>query len=171
MQLLVPTNWDIELLKPLEELEADVQIYGVLPTSAIGSGMRGPDVPEMTAQRAEEYVRQAHEAGLTFNYLLNTPCMGNREWQEDSHREILAHLDWINRVNVDFVTVAIPYLLEIIKRQFPHLKVEVSTIAHVNSVARAKMFEEIEVDSIISISEERAHHQRAGLSFVCLDTP
>jgi collagenase-like PrtC family protease len=149
MQLLVPTNWDIELLKPLGELEADVQIYGVLPTSAIGSGMTGPDVPEMTAQRAEKYIRQAHEAGLVFNYLLNTPCMGNREWQEDSHREILAHLDWINRVNVDFVTVAIPYLLEIIKRQFPRLKVEVSTIAHVNSVARAKMFEEIGVDSII----------------------
>jgi collagenase-like PrtC family protease len=149
MHLLVPTNWDKELLKSLGGVEADVQVFGVLPTSTLGSGMAGPDVPGMTPYHAEEYIRHAHEAGLTFNYLLNAPCLGNREWQEEAHEELLAHFDWLSSAKVDFVTVAIPYLMEIIKRQFPRLKVEVSTIAHVSSVARARMFAEMGVDSII----------------------
>jgi collagenase-like PrtC family protease len=149
MHLLVPTNWDRELISPLSQSKATVQIYGVLPTSMIGSGGSGPDIPQMPAKQAEEYIKLAHAAGLTFNYLLNAPCLNNMEWQEDAHQELLQHLEWLVDVGVDSITVVIPYLLELIKCQFPHLKVEVSTIAHVNSVARAKFFESLGADAIM----------------------
>jgi collagenase-like PrtC family protease len=70
------------------------------------------------------------------------------EWDENTHQELLMHLDWISSVGADSVTVTIPYLVELIKRQFPHLKIRVSTIAHVNSVARAKSVESLGADSI-----------------------
>ena len=149
MRLLVPTNWDRELILPLSQLKADIRIYGVLPTSLMGSGGAGPNIPSMTTEQVEEYINSAHSAGLTFNYLLNAPCLSNMEWQEDTHRELLQHLEWLSDVGVDSVTVAIPYLLELIKRQFPRLRVEVSTIAHVNSVARAEFFESLGADSIM----------------------
>jgi len=149
MQLLIPTNWDWNLIAPLSEIRADIEIYGVLPTSILGSGGAGPDIPQVTAEQAEEYIKLAHSAGLTFNYLLNAPSMGNMEWEEDTHDELIKHLEWLSNAGVDHVTVAIPYLTELIKSQFPHLKVEVSTIAHVNSVARAKLFESLGADSII----------------------
>ena len=149
MRLLVPTNWDTRLIAPLSQIGADIQIFGVLPTSIMGSGMSGPDIAQMTVKQAEDYIELAHSAGLTFNYLLNAPCLNNMEWQEDTHRELLLHLEWLSHAEVDSVTIAIPYLLELIKSQFPHLKVEVSTIAHVNSVARAKLFESMGADSII----------------------
>ncbi|PIU22699.1 MAG: hypothetical protein CO103_06490 [Chloroflexi bacterium CG_4_9_14_3_um_filter_45_9] len=149
MRLLVPTNWDTELIRPLSQIKADVQIFGVLPTSMMGSGMVGPDITQMPTKQAEKYIKLAHSAGLSFNYLLNAPCMNNMEWEEDTHRELLQHLEWLSNCGVDCVTVAIPYLLELIKNQFPCLKVEVSTIAHVNSVARAKLFESLGADSII----------------------
>ena len=149
MQLLIPTNWDWNLIAPLSEIRADIEIYGVLPTSMLGSGGAGPDISQVTAEQAEEYIKLAHSAGLTFNYLLNAPSMGNMEWEEDTHDELLKHLEWLSNAGVDHVTVAIPYLTELIKSQFPHLKVEVSTIAHVNSVARAKLFESLGADSII----------------------
>ncbi len=149
MRLLAPTNWDTELLPPLSQIKADIQIFGVLPTSMMGSGMSGPDIPQMTTKLAEDYIKLAHYSGLTFNYLLNAPCMNNMEWHEDTHRELLQHLEWLSDAEVDSVTVAIPYLLELIKSQLPRLKVEVSTIAHVNSVARAKFFEALGADSII----------------------
>jgi len=148
MQLLVPTNWDPDLILPLSKLEADVQIYGVLPTSMIGSGGSGPDSVRMGANQVEEYVEQAHSAGLKFDYLLNAPSMGNMEWDEKTHRELLIHLNWIASIGADSVTVTIPYLVELIKHQFPQLQVRVSTIAHVNSVARAKLFESLGADSI-----------------------
>ncbi len=148
MKLLVPTNWDPDLILPLSKLEADVQIYGVLPTSMIGSGGTGPDNIRMMANQVEEYIEQAHLAGLKFDYLLNAPSMGNMEWDEKTHRELLIHLNWIASIGADSVTVTIPYLVELIKRQFPQLEVRVSTIAHVNSVARAKLFESLGADSI-----------------------
>jgi len=148
MKLLVPTNWNPDLILPLSKLEADVQIYGVLPTSMIGSGGTGPDNIRMMANQVEEYIEQAHLAGLKFDYLLNAPSMGNMEWDEKTHRELLIHLNWIASIGADSVTVTIPYLVELIKRQFPQLEVRVSTIAHVNSVARAKLFESLGADSI-----------------------
>jgi collagenase-like PrtC family protease len=149
MRLMVPTNWDRELIPRLSEQKPDIQIYGVLPTSLTGSGGSGPDIPRMSPEQAEDYIKSARSAGLTFNYLLNAPCLNNMEWQEDSHHELLHHLDWLTNIGVDSVTVVIPYLMELIKYQFPHLKVEASTIAHVNSVARAKFFESLGVDSIM----------------------
>jgi len=148
MELLVPTNWDPDLILPLSKLEAGVQLYGVLPTSMIGSGGSGPDNIGMAANQVEEYIEQAHSAGLKFDYLLNAPSMSNMEWDENTHQELLIHLNWITSIGADSVTVTIPYLVELIKRQFPRLKVRVSTIAHVNSVARAKLFESLGADSI-----------------------
>jgi collagenase-like PrtC family protease len=148
MQLLVPTNWDPDLISPLSKLEADVQIYGVLPTSMIGSGGSGPDNVRMAGNQAEQYIEQAHSAGLKFDYILNAPSMSNMEWDENTHQELLMHLDWISSIGADSVTVTIPYLIELIKRQFPQLKIRVSTIAHVNSVARAKLVESLGADSI-----------------------
>jgi collagenase-like PrtC family protease len=148
MKLLVPTNWDPDLILPLSRLEAEVQIYGVLPTSMVGSGGRGADNIHMLENQAEEYIDQAHSAGLKFDYILNAPSMGNMEWDENTHRELLEQIKWIASIGVDSVTVSIPYLIELIKRQFPQLDVRVSTIAHVNSVARAKLFESLGADSI-----------------------
>jgi collagenase-like PrtC family protease len=148
MQLLVPTNWDPDLILPLSKLEADVQIYGVLPTSMIGSGGSGPESIRMVANQAEEYIEQAHSAGLKFDYILNAPSMSNMEWDENTHQELLMHLNWISSIGADSVTVTMPYLIELIKRQFPQLKIRVSTIAHVNSVARAKLVESLGADSI-----------------------
>jgi len=148
MKLLVPTNWDPDLILPLSRLEAEVQLYGVLPTSMIGSGGRGADNVHMAENQVEEYIERAHSAGLKFDYILNAPSMVNMEWDENTHRELLEQIRWITSMGVDSVTVSIPYLIELIKRQFPQLDVRVSTIAHVSSVARAKLFESLGADSI-----------------------
>jgi collagenase-like PrtC family protease len=148
MKLLVPTNWDPDLILPLSRLEAEVQLYGVLPTSMIGSGGRGADNVHMAENQVEEYIERAHSAGLKFDYILNAPSMVNMEWDENTHRELLEQIRWITSMGVDSVTVTIPYLIELIKRQFPQLDVRVSTIAHVSSVARAKLFESLGADSI-----------------------
>ena len=148
MRLLVATNWDPDLIEPLSKLGTVDQIFGVLPTTMVGSGRPGSSISRMTLEQAEEYIRSAHAKSLKYDYLLNASCMSNMEWDEDTHKALLKHLDWISSTGADSVTVTIPYLVELIKKQFPHLKVRVSTIAHVNSVARAKFFESMGADSI-----------------------
>lgn len=148
MRLLVPTNWDPALLAPLSKLEADIDLYGVLPTSLIGTGGSSPDNAPLTKRQVNDYVKQARAAGLRFDYLLNAPSMSNMEWDGNTHRQLLEHLGWITEIGVDSVTVTIPYLVELIKRQFPRLEIRVSTIAHVDSVARARFLEQLGADSI-----------------------
>jgi len=148
MRLLVPTNWDPALIEPLSRLEADIDLYGVLSTSLIGTGGSSPDNVDMAKGQAQEYIKKSHAAGLKFDYLLNAPSMSNMEWDKRTHRELLEHLDWISSIGVDSVTVTIPYLVELIKRQFPRLKIRISTIAHVHNVARARFFESLGADSI-----------------------
>ncbi len=148
MRLLVPTNWDPALIEPLSRLEAGVDLYGVLSTSLIGTGGSSPEDVHTAKEQAEEYIRAARAAGLRFDYLLNAPSMSNMEWDKSTHRALLEHLDWICSIGVDSVTVTIPYLVELIKRQFPQLKIRISTIAHVHNVARARFFESLGADSI-----------------------
>jgi collagenase-like PrtC family protease len=147
MKLIVPTNWDIKLLEKLEGYPI-YALYGSLHKSIVGSGRVSFVLPQVSKNKVKEYVEEVHSRGMKFNYLLNAPCLGNIEYNRKTHQKLLSHIEWINNINIDGVTVTIPYLLEIVKEQFPSLEVSVSTIAGVNSVQRAKFFEELGADKI-----------------------
>lgn len=85
---------------------------------------------------------------MKFSYLLNAPCMSNMEYEANFHRKLIKHLQWISDIGSDYVIVTIPFLIQIIKEQFPNLKIRVSTIAHVNSINRAKFYELLGADEI-----------------------
>ncbi len=85
---------------------------------------------------------------MKFSYLLNAPCMSNMEYEPTYHRKLIEHLQWISDIGSDYVIVTIPFLIQIIKEQFPNLKIRVSTISHVNSVNRAKFYESLGADEI-----------------------
>jgi len=123
-------------------------VWGGMDLSIVGGGRPMVCLPEVKQQRMEEYVKLTHSAGLKFTYLLNGACMGNMEYNAKVHKDLLQHLGWVEDINVDEVTVTIPYLMELIKEQFPKIRVKVSTISHVNSVNRAKYYEALGADTI-----------------------
>ena len=55
------------------------------------------------------------------------------EYQREGNKKIIEHIAWIDSIGVDAVTVTIPFLLQIIKKQFPRLKVKISSFARVNT--------------------------------------
>ncbi|MFX0126246.1 MAG: U32 family peptidase [Candidatus Hodarchaeota archaeon] len=67
--------------------------------------------------------------------------MNNIEYDPYYHKELIKYIQWISDIGADNVIVTIPFLIQLIKEQFPKLKIRVSTIAHVNSVNRAKFYE------------------------------
>ncbi len=85
---------------------------------------------------------------MKFSYALNAPCMGNMEYDAEYHKKILEHLQWIQDIGADSVIVTSPFLIALVKEQFPKLKIRVSTIAHVNSVNRAKYYEQLGASEI-----------------------
>lgn len=147
MKLSVPTNWDIELIHKAKKDNIE-EIYGKLAADAVGGGRVSFILPRVSKRAVKKYIETVHGYGLKFNYLLNSTCLGNMEWSRRGQRDICRLLDWLQSLNVDSVTVSIPYLLQLIKKQYPEFEVNVSTQSGVSSIEEAKFWEDLGADKI-----------------------
>lgn len=148
LKLIVGTNWSPRLIEEIKSPYVK-EMYGSLNMSPVGTGRPSFILAKPTEKEFGEYIQRIHSKGMEFNYLLNGACMGNMEYDKKTHQELIRHISWANDMGVDSVTVTIPYLIEIIKNQFPDIKVKASVIATINSVNRAKYFEDLGVDSMM----------------------
>ena len=147
MKFSVPTNWHNDLLAEIERPEID-EVYGKLDADFVGGGRSSYLLPPVSAKQAQLHIQQIHKKGIRFNYLLNAPCLDNKEFTISGQRKLHKLIHWLLDINVDVVTVSIPYLLQMIKKQYPQLKIYVSTIANVNTIQRAKLWQDLGADSI-----------------------
>ena len=147
MQFTVPTNWDPKLIEALAKFPV-VDVYGSLDKTPIGGGRPSSILPKISEATVADHVKLVHQKKMKFSYVLNAPCMGNMEFDSEFHKQMLEHLQWIQDIGADGVIVTTPFLIALLKEQFPKLKIRVSTIAHVNSVNRAKFFEQLGVSEI-----------------------
>jgi collagenase-like PrtC family protease len=125
-----------------------VDIYGTAPHSVVGSGRPSIILQDVNEEEIIEHISKVHKNKMTFSYVLNAPCMNNMEYDPHYHKELLKYLQWISDIGADNIIVTIPFLIQLIKEQFPKLKVRVSTISQVNSVNRAKFYESLGADEI-----------------------
>lgn len=58
-------------------------------------------------------------------------------------KKIRKFLDWLIKINTDSVTIANPYLLQLIKKCYPQLETTISVIANVDSLNKVKYWEEL----------------------------
>jgi len=143
----VATNWDFKLIEELVKYPV-VDLYGVADHSIVGGGRPSFLLPKISEGKIAEYIQKVHENNMEFSYLLNAPCMNNLEYDPHYHKELLKYIQWISDIGADNVIVTTPFLVQLIKEQFPKLNIRLSTIAHVNSVNRAKFYETLGVNEI-----------------------
>ncbi len=147
IQFYVATNWDLSLIEELAKYPV-TDLYGVSNHSIVGGGRPSFLLPEISKGDIAEYIDKVHKKKMKFSYLLNAPCMNNIEYDSHYHRKLIEYIQWISDIGSDSVIVTIPFLIQLIKEQFPKLKVRVSTISQVNSVNRAKFYEMLGADEI-----------------------
>ncbi len=148
MKLSVPFNGQEDLIPQLDKFKEVVEVYGKLTTDFIGGGKHSFQTPLITKNKLRCAVKEAHALGLEFNYLLNSSCLDNTEWTISGQKNISKVIDWVVSLNIDAVTVAVPYLLEMIKKRYNTLKVYVSDLAYVNTACKAKFWEDLGADRI-----------------------
>jgi len=148
LNLAVGFNGDSRLIAGLKGQPEVVEVYGKLSSDFIGGGKHSFQTPSVSKKRLAASIKEAHACGLEFNYLLNSTCLNNAEWTIKGQRKITNILDWLVKLRVDAVTVALPYLLELVKKRYPGLKVYVSDLAYVNTIRKAKIWEELGADRI-----------------------
>jgi collagenase-like PrtC family protease len=145
--LSVATNFDNGLLDAIS-LYPVKEVFGKLPSDPIGGGRASFALPPLSRGRFEQHVGAARSKGIGFNYLLNPACMDNREFTRQGQKEIEALLEYIESIGIGAVTISLPFLLPIIKKRHPRLKVRVGVYARVDGVAKARFWEEGGADCI-----------------------
>lgn len=147
MKYTVSTNWDERLIDELKGTEV-ITLFGKLNEDIIGGGrppLKGNDI---SREYAQSYIRKAIDNGFEFNYLLNASSFANKEFNKQWHQKMLNFLDWLVDIGVGKFTITTPYLIELVKNRYPHIKVSVSSYCKIKSVKQAKYFEELGADDI-----------------------
>ena len=146
MEIIAPTNWDDELIRGYRDLPV-ADVYGSVP-DATGGGRAGFLLGRTTRRALARHVRLVRDQGRTFTYLMNAPSLGGDLYDAAFRRRLADRLRWLRDAGVTGVTVSIPLLAEIVREVVPELKVKVSVIAHVDSIARVRFYEGLGVDEI-----------------------
>jgi collagenase-like PrtC family protease len=139
-RLMIPTNWDPELLPRVAPLRP-AYLYGSLPSE---STLRSPlQLPEVTEDQIVDHVEAAAAAGIKFVYVLNATCTANRELSEDGRWELLQRCQWLKEIGAAGVVLANPLSMEIVRHSFPELELHVSVLAEVESPNAARFYDEL----------------------------
>ena len=144
----IAANWDLELLERLEGSSVE-SLYGQMWGDPLGGGRMAFFIPKVGKKEVSLFIGEAHKRGLKFNYLINATCFDNLEFTKKRYKKILDHIEWITSTGADMVTVTLPFLLDLVKKEFPHLKVCISSFARVQNVHLARSLEEMGADRII----------------------
>jgi collagenase-like PrtC family protease len=151
MKYLVACNWDISLLDQIDHPEVSC-LFGGLPDALIASGRPTQQIRPVSESQVKKYIARVHEKKWTFDYNVNSSCLGNLELTPKGFKAIMKFLEKISGWGVDAVTITNTNLIALVKKNFPKLKVNLSTYQKVTEVAQARRYEDLGVD-LIMLSE------------------
>ncbi len=147
MQLSVAANYDLELVSKLAAFPV-AEVYGKFPADAVGGGRPSYMGTPLTKHDLASYVAALGRHGIAFNYLLNSSCLGNREWSRSWQKKLLRLLDRLGSMGIRRLTVATPYLLERVKAAFPEFYVKVGIFAQIDTPRRACFWRDLGADAL-----------------------
>jgi collagenase-like PrtC family protease len=148
MELRVSTNWDNNLIDALAETSTE-EVYGKLSHDVIGGVRPAFLLPQISRAQAEAHIRYVREKGIRFNYLINTMCIANVHYSREGYGQIRELLEWIGATGTDVVTIGFPYMAHLVREVLPGMKIKASSVCRINSVYRAKQYEDMGVDEIV----------------------
>ncbi|CAG0936792.1 hypothetical protein TFLX_05683 [Thermoflexales bacterium] len=152
MKLSLATTWDNAYLDYLHELDQRQHnigsVFGSGAMSLLGSARPERSLPHVSLPEQKEHIARARSYGFEFAYTVNAPCLGNIEFTPRGQKQVWQFFEKLCELGVDWVVLSIPYLIEIVKRNFPQLKVKVSVINHINSIPGLRHYVALGVDAI-----------------------
>ncbi|MCR3758491.1 U32 family peptidase [Clostridium felsineum] len=151
MRYDLATNFDPELITDVRKIDTKHQIgtvFGKLRKDIIGGGRASMALPQLSIKTLQNYVDLCHKNDLKFNYLINSACLGNREFGPRTHKKIVKYIDMLCQIGVDGVTVNSPFLCELIRKQFPNLHITIGIGAYVFNCKHIRYWEELGADEL-----------------------
>jgi collagenase-like PrtC family protease len=139
MKLIVPAVFQLDFLDAIASYPID-HLYGAMGGDV---GLRAQNwLAQPKADELADYIQAARTRGIAFYYCLNVACLGNREYTAEGQRWLVEHLGWLDDLRVDGVVLSNPYVIAFAHRRFPRLKIAASTALGIDSIDKARFFEE-----------------------------
>ncbi len=148
MKLSVACTFEEGFIQKLAKYPEVKEVFGKLTKDIIGGGRSSYLIGKITKTELVNTIKEVHKNNITFNYLLNGANLNNFEHNKSGYKKIRALLDSLIDINIDSVTITSPFLFKLIKDQYPQLKIKVSAFAMVNSIEKAKQWEDLGADEI-----------------------
>ncbi|MEI8011773.1 MAG: hypothetical protein WCI27_04740 [Candidatus Omnitrophota bacterium] len=149
MKLTVTINWALDFIDRISAFDEVEWVRGRLYRDEVGGQLLPSNFHQFPNRKTiEKSIRNIHAVGKKFTYALNGHCLGNKEYTNAGQKRILELIKWIDGSGADAVVVNIPHLVQVIKGQFPRLKVEFGTSRVIGELQRIKYYDHLGVDSI-----------------------
>lgn len=148
---IIPAFWDDRFLEELDKrnlCQHIYEIYGSLPSSFMGTMLTRASLPGVTLEEIKDFIEKTHSMDIRFSYALNALAMGNLEYTTEGQKKIVEFLEWLNDIRVDSVIVSNPFLAMLVRENFPSFEIGVSSAASVDSLPKARYWEEMGASSI-----------------------
>jgi collagenase-like PrtC family protease len=147
MKLSVAANYEFDLVSQVAEFPV-TEVYGKFPADAVGGGRPSYMGTPLTKDDLAAYVALLNQHGIAFNYLLNSSCLGNREWSRRWQKKLMRLLEGLGAMGIRRLTVSTPYLLERIKAAFPEFYVKAGIYAQIDTPRRARFWRDLGADAL-----------------------
>ncbi len=150
MSLIVPHPGHFSALKEIiaykeaKGLEEVKEVYMAGSPEVMGSGRA--TLHAALIEDIKEQTAYAHQHNVRMDIVMNPSCLGGYHLTLEGYKMFEWYFGELNKADVDAVTVAEPYLIELL-RDFP-MKAVISCVAHVDSPQRAEFFEDLGADAI-----------------------
>jgi collagenase-like PrtC family protease len=151
MKYLVASNWDPLLIDKIDHPDV-ASLFGGLPDSIIASGRPSSQIRPVSRSNVKKYIEKVHQKKWTFDFNVNSSCLANQEITRNGFKAIMKDLEGIAQLGADALTITNINLIGIVKRNFPAMKINLSTYQKVTEVTEARRFEDLGVD-LIMLSE------------------
>lgn len=148
MKLSVAYTFDLHLIRSLAKIPQVKEIYGKLGSDIIGGGRATYMVKNAGWSMLKESIRESKKYGINLNYLLNAANLDGFEQTRAGQKKLRKFLDRLAEMGIEHVTVSVPYLLQILKSQYPQIKVRVGVFARIASAQSAKWWESLGADTL-----------------------
>ena len=171
----MPSDFKKETINQYENLNNNysdskiVETYGQISVGTnYEAGRILTDIPRVDIEGLKKYIEYSEMKGIGFNYTINGPCMGNKEFTKEGIREFKNFLGKLYRARVRSLTVALPSLIEIVKSARYDFEIKASTLCSINNANKAAAYKMAGVSRIVpeeSINREFANLKRIVNAF------
>ncbi|MDT7861963.1 MAG: peptidase U32 family protein [Saccharolobus sp.] len=149
MKLVVATNFDNNLLEELRKYPEVKYIFGSFKKTITGHGRAGFIVPEVNEEQFKAHIDLAHSYKIKFLYTMNTSTLLGREYDSKFINSLTKEIDRLVNLGIDGLIVALPFIIRLIRSEYPDLEISVSSFARVNIMRQIEEYVGLGANTII----------------------